>query len=289
MRVIGSEPQSARPPAQPGRAGPIAFIGAGQMGAPMVRRLLEAGLDVTLYARRSEVLETFAALGARTSPSMSEAVGTAEIIIFCLFDERQVAEVLLGAGGVISLARPGTVLVSHTTIGLQLLSQLEQAAADHGLLLLDAPVSGAPGDIEAGELTILVGGGAAAIDRALPALRAYGNAVPTGGVGTASRVKLINNLLFAVNSQTAAAAALLGRELGIEDSALFAGLLNCSAASRAMQSMQAIGSLDEYARLGAKYLRKDVSAALRAAVGAGADPALLAAIVADGPLPLTEG
>jgi len=287
MRVIGSESQPTRQSGESASVGPIAFIGAGQMGAPMVRRLLAAQLDVTLHARRPEVLDTFAALGARTSPSLAEVVGGAEIIISCLFDEPQVEQGLLGTDGVIGLAQPGTVLVSHTTIGLQLLSKVERAAADRGLLLLDAPVSGAPGDIEAGQLTILVGGEATAIDRALPALQAYGNAVPTGGVGSASRVKLVNNLLFAVNSQTAAAAALLGRELGIEDSALFAGLLHCSAASRAMASMDALGSLEEFARLGGKYLRKDVSAVLRAAADAGADPSLLASIVRDGPLPLT--
>lgn len=288
MRVIGSEPHPARPPAQPDGVGPIAFIGAGQMGAPMVRRLLDARLDVTLHARRPEVLDAFAALGARTSSSLAEAVGGAEIIISCLFDEPQVEHVLLGPGGLIALAQPGAVLVSHTTIGLQLLSQIERAAADRGLSLLDAPVSGAPGDIEAGQLTILVGGEAAAVDRALPALQAYGSVVPTGGIGSASRVKLVNNLLFAVNVQTAAAAALLGRELGIEESQLFAGVLRCSAASRAMASMDALGSLEEFARLGGKYLRKDVSAVLRAAADAGADPSLLAAIVRDGPLPLTD-
>jgi 3-hydroxyisobutyrate dehydrogenase-like beta-hydroxyacid dehydrogenase len=154
------------------------------------------------------------------------------------------------------------------------------------VLLLDAPVSGAPDDIDDGQLTILLGGDPAAAERALPALQAYGNVVPTGGVGSASRVKLVNNLLYAVNAQTAAAAALLGQQLGVEPDALFAGILRCSAASRAMHSMLALGSLEEFTRRAAPYLRKDVTAALRAAAKAGADAGLLAAVAKDGPLPL---
>jgi 3-hydroxyisobutyrate dehydrogenase-like beta-hydroxyacid dehydrogenase len=288
VRVIDSEPGPARP-RQAADAGPVAFIGAGQMGAPMVRRLLAARINVTLYARRPEIRAAFAALGARTAGAVGEAVASAGVVISCLFDERQVEEVLLGADGFIACAVPGTVLVSHTTIGLNVLARLEQAAADRGLFLLDAPVSGAPDDIDAGQLTILVGGETAAVDRARPALQSYGSVVATGGVGSASRVKLVNNLLFAVNAQTAAAAALLGQQLGVEPDALFAGILRCSASSRAMQAMLAAGSPGELARFGGKYLSKDVAAALRAAAEAGADASLLAGIAQDGPLPLTAG
>jgi 3-hydroxyisobutyrate dehydrogenase-like beta-hydroxyacid dehydrogenase len=289
VRVIEAGPRPAEQSGRSGNAGPVAFIGAGQMGGPMVRRLLAAQVDVRLYARRPEVLATFTDLGARPAPSLAEAVSGAEVVIFCLFNEHQVEEVLLGADELIRLAMPGTVLVNHTTIGLRLLSRIEAAAMARGLSLLDAPVSGAPDDIDAGQLTILAGGETAAVDRALPALQAYGNVVRTGGIGTASRVKLVNNLLFAVNAQAAAAAALLGRQLGVQTDALFAGILQCSAASRAMQSMQALGSIDEFARRGAKYLSKDVLAALHAADEAGANADMLAAIAKGGPLRLTGG
>ena len=290
VRIFESDPAPLRPPQPPAGAGPVAFVGAGQMGAPMVRRLLGAGIDVTLYARRPEVREEFAALGARSAGSVAEAITGVEVVVCCLFNEHQVEEVLLGPDGLIAAAAPGTVLVNHTTVGLNVLAELERSAAERGVLLLDAPVSGAPGDIDDGQLTILLGGEAAAADRAVPALAAYGNVVPTGGVGSASRVKLVNNLLYAVNAQAAAAAALLGQQLGVETNALFSGILRCSAASRAMQSMLALGSLEEFTSRGAPYLRKDVAAALRAAAEAGADAGLLAAIAKDGPLPLaTDG
>lgn len=287
VRIFESEPAPLRPQRPSAEAGPVAFVGAGKMGAPMVRRLLGAGIEVTLYARRPEVGEAFAALGARSAGSVAEAVAAAQVVICCLFNEQQVEEVLLGAGGLIASAAPGTVLVNHTTVGLNVLAELERAAAGGGVLLLDAPVSGAPGDIDDGQLTILLGGEEAAVDRALPVLAAYGNVVPAGGVGSASRVKLVNNLLYAVNAQTAAAAALLAQQLGVETNALFAGIMRCSAASRAMQSMLTLGSLDEFTKRGAPYLRKDVAAALRAAGEAGADAGLLAAVAKDGPLPLT--
>jgi 3-hydroxyisobutyrate dehydrogenase-like beta-hydroxyacid dehydrogenase len=132
---------------------------------------------------------------------VGEAVAAGEVDICCLFNEHQVAEALLGADGLIATAAPGTVLVNHTTVGLNVLAKVEQAAADCGVLLLDAPVSGAPDDIDDGQLTILLGGDRAAAERALSSLQAYGNIVPTGGVGSASRVKLVNNLLYAVNAQ----------------------------------------------------------------------------------------
>jgi 3-hydroxyisobutyrate dehydrogenase-like beta-hydroxyacid dehydrogenase len=286
-RLFHDQPRPSRPTGPPGGGGPVAFIGAGQMGAPMVRRLLAAGLDVSLYARRAEVRDEFAALGARSSAALADAVSGAPVIICCLFNEPQVEEVVLGPEGLVSLAAPGTVLVSHTTIGPRLLAEIEQAAAARGLLLLDAPVSGGADDIAAGQLTILAGGDDAAVERARPALDAYGHVVPTGGIGTATRVKLVNNLLFTVHAQTAAAAALLGQQLGIETGALFAGVLACSGASRAMQAMHATGSPQEFTRRTGKYLRKDVAAALAAAAEAGTDPSLLARIAREGPLPLT--
>lgn len=284
-RVLDDEPRPARRAGQ--HPGPVAFIGAGQLGGPMVRRLLAAGLDVSLYARRPEVRDEFAALGARSCASLAEAVATAEVVICCLFNEAQADEVLLAPGGLIGLARPGTVLVNHTTIGPRLLDRIGQAAAARALLLLDAPVSGGTDDIAAGQLTILAGGDAAAIDQARPALGAYGDIVPTGGIGTATRVKLVNNLLFTVNTQTAAAAGRLGEQLGIEAGVLFTAVLQCSGASRAMQAMHASGSPAAFAQRGGKYTSKDVAAALAAAAEAGADPSLLAAIARDGPLPLT--
>ncbi|WP_091278823.1 MULTISPECIES: NAD(P)-dependent oxidoreductase [Parafrankia] len=269
-------------------AGPVTFVGAGQMGAPMVQRLLGAGVEVTLHARRPEVRESFAALGARTTSSLADAVRGATVVVSCLFNEQQVEEVLLGTDGLVTLLEPGSVLVSHTTIGLKLLARLDEATTARGATLLDAPVSGAPDDILAGRLTILLGGEPAAAARATPALSTYGLVLPTGGMGTASSVKLVNNLLFTVNVQTAAAAAELGRQLGIATDALFEALLHCSSATRAIATMTDVGSLDRYTELGAKYLRKDVAAALATAAEEGADPGVLAYVAHHGPMPLTS-
>ncbi|KPM50804.1 hypothetical protein ACG83_37885 [Frankia sp. R43] len=269
-------------------AGPVTFVGAGQMGAPMVERLLGAGVDVTLHARRPEVRETFAGLGARTTASLADAVKGASVVISCLFNESQVEDALLGPDGLISLLEPNAVLISHTTVGIRLLARLHEAATAHRVLLVDAPVSGAPDDILAGRLTILAGGDPAVIEQIRPALKTYGTVLPTGAMGTATRVKLVNNLLFTVNVQTAAAAAHLGRQLGIETNALFDALAHCSAATYAIETMRAVGSVEKYAELGAKYLRKDVTAALTTAAEEGADPGVLAHTAHHGPLPLTS-
>ncbi|MBL7502039.1 NAD(P)-dependent oxidoreductase [Frankia sp. CNm7] len=268
-------------------AGPVTFVGAGQMGAPMVQRLLRAGVDVTLHARRPEVRQTFTELGAHTTASLADAVKGAGVVISCLFNESQVEQALLAPDGLIALLEPGTVLVSHTTVGIRLLARVDEAATARGVSLLDAPVSGAPDDILAGRLTILAGGDPAVVERARPALETYGTVLPTGPTGSASRVKLVNNLLFTVNVQTAAAAAALGQQLGVETKALFTALQHCSAATRAIETMRDVGSIERYAELGAKYLRKDVAAALATAAEEGADPGVLAYTAHHGPLPLT--
>ncbi|WP_238436163.1 MULTISPECIES: NAD(P)-dependent oxidoreductase [unclassified Frankia] len=270
-------------------AGPVAFVGAGQMGAPMVRRLLAAGVQVTLHARQAEVRKTFTELGARTTASLADAVKDAEVVVSCLFNESQVEDVLLGSDGLIALLEPGTVLVSHTTVELRLLARVDDAATTRGVSLLDAPVSGAPDDILAGRLTILAGGDDATVETARPALETYGLVLRTGGMGSASRVKLVNNLLFTVNVQTAAAAAVLGQQLGVEMNALFDALGHCSASTRAIETMRGLGSIELYAELGAKYLRKDVAAALATAAEEGADPGVLAYAAHHGPLRLTSG
>ncbi len=265
--------------------GPLTFVGPGKMGGPMVRLLLRAGAPLTVLARRPEVRDEFAELGARTASTLEEAVDGAAVVMACLFDEPQLNEVVLGDGGLVRLAAPGTVLVSHTTTGLVTLGRIEEAARERGQSLVDAPVSGAAEEIEDGRLTILAGGEPEVVERVLPVLSAYSTVVRTGGVGTASRAKLVNNLLFTANVQLVAAAAELGRALGIEDAGLLAALSRCSGGSEAVRHMVAAGRTpEEFGARASRYLRKDVLAALAAAAELGADAALLERVARTGPI-----
>lgn len=265
--------------------GAVTYIGAGKMGAPMARMLVAAGAPVTVFARRPEVRAEFARLGARTSGSMREAVAGASVVCVCLFDEVQLREVVLDSEGVLAGCARGTVLVCHTTTGLRTLGAIETAAAERGVRLVDAPVSGAADEIEDGRLTVIAGGEPEDLDLVAPVLAAYSTVVRTGGVGSASRAKLVNNFLFASNVQLVAAAVQLARGLGITDSGMLEVLSHCSAGSEVVRHMRTTGRTpEEFGAHSSRYLRKDVTAALAAAAELQADPALLETVVRQGPV-----
>ncbi|WP_375486532.1 NAD(P)-dependent oxidoreductase [uncultured Mycobacterium sp.] len=264
----------------------IGFIGAGQMGEPMVRRLLQANHHVLVYARRDEVRDRLANAGALLADSVSDLARRSDILISCLFSDDQLRAVGLGPEGLAANAKPGAVFVSHTTGNISTLTEL---AGTSRSTILDAPVSGTAEDIAAGTLTILVGGPPDAVQRVKPVLAAYADPIiATGELGSALNIKLINNVLFAANSQLVAAAVEVGRRLGIDAEALLAALSVCSAASNAARYVQSTGGVDAFANLAAPFLRKDFAAAVAAAEEAGMDLGLLRSVVENGPLGLTE-
>ncbi|GAA3527243.1 NAD(P)-dependent oxidoreductase [Amycolatopsis ultiminotia] len=283
-------PETGGRPARPTEdwPGPVTYVGVGNMGAPMARLLARSGGPVTVYARRPEVRAEFAALGARASGSMAEAVRGAKVVCVCLFDEGQLRDVVLGKGGLLDLCDAGTVVVCHTTTGLNTLHRILDHARDRQVQLVDAPVSGAASEIETGKLTVLAGGDAATLDLVEPVLGTYGTVVRAGGVGSASRAKLVNNFLFAANVQLVVSAVQLARGLGISDEGMLEVLSCCSGGSEAVRHMGAAGRTpEEFGAGSSRYLVKDVAAALATATELGADPGLLEVVVRQGPTTMT--
>ncbi|MCV7231686.1 NAD(P)-dependent oxidoreductase [Mycobacterium branderi] len=264
----------------------IGFIGAGQMGEPMVRQLLQADRDVLVYARRDEVRDRLAKAGARLADSIGELAARSDVVISCLFSDQQLRAVAAGPHGLLANAKPGAVLVSHTTGNVSTLAELANATRG---AILDAPVSGTADDIAAGNLTVLVGGPDEAVERVKPVLAAYADPIiATGELGSALNIKLINNVLFAANAQLVAAAVEVGRRLRIEPEALLTALSVCSGGSKAAMYVQSTGGIDAFANIAAPFLRKDFAAAVAAAAEAEVDLGLLHTAVHSGPLNLTE-
>jgi 3-hydroxyisobutyrate dehydrogenase-like beta-hydroxyacid dehydrogenase len=264
----------------------VGFLGAGQLGEPMVERLLGAGHDVVVYARREEVRLRVEAKGAAMADSVADLARRSDILISCLFSDAQLRETGLGAGGFITNTKPGAVFVSHTTGTLSTLEALRDASPA-APVILDAPVSGTADDIAAGTLTVLIGGPKDAVAAVTPILAAYADpVVPTGALGSALALKLINNLLFAANAQLLAAATQLGTQLGVEPSVLLSTLQVCSAGSQAADHAHRIGGMDRFAELAGPFLRKDIAACREAASEAGVELGLLGAAVREGPLEL---
>lgn len=264
----------------------VGFLGAGQLGEPMVERLLGAGHDVLVYARREETRQRLEAKGAAIVASVADLARRSDVLISCLFSDAQLRETGLGADGFIANAKPGAVFVSHTTGTLSTLEALRDGSPA-APVILDAPVSGTADDIAAGTLTVLIGGPSDAVAAVTPILAAYADpVVATGALGSALALKLINNLLFAANAQLLAAATQLGTRLGVEPSVLLSTLQVCSARSHAADHAHRIGGMDRFAELAGPFLRKDIAACREAAAAAGVELGLLDTAVREGPLAL---
>lgn len=266
----------------------VGFIGAGQLGEPMVLRLLGAGHPVLVYTRRDEVRDRLTAAGATSAGSVAEVAAQSDILLSCLFSDAQLRETGLGPDGFIANAKPGSVFVSHTTGAVATLEALRDSSSS-APVILDAPVSGTAENIAACTLTVLVGGPADAVDRVTPVLAAYADpVVPTGELGSALAIKLINNLLFAANAQLVSAATQLGDNLNVDPAALLSALQVCSGHSSAAAHAERIGGMVRFTELAGPFLRKDVAACRQAAAEAGVDLGLLGTVVHEGPLLLAD-
>src|ERR1700730_12547615 len=266
----------------------VGFLGAGQLGEPMIDRLLGAGHNVVVYARSEEARRRLEAKGAVMADSVADLARGSDILISCLFSDAQLRETGLGPEGFIANARGGAVFVSHTTGTLSSLEALRDSSPS-APVILDAPVSGTADDSAAGTLTVLIGGPSDAVAAVTPILAAYADPVlATGVLGSALALKLINNLLFAANAQLLGAATQLGTQLGVEPSVLLSTLQVCSARSHAADHAHRIGGMDRFAELAGPFLRKDIGACCEAAAGAGVELGLLGTAVREGPLALGQ-
>ncbi|MDT5365501.1 MAG: hypothetical protein QOC69_7263 [Mycobacterium sp.] len=254
----------------------------------MVERLLGAGHDVLVYARREDARRRLKAKGAAVADSVADLARGSDVLISSLFSDAQLRETGLGPDGFIANAKPGSVFVSHTTGTVSTLETLRADSAS-GPVVLDAPVSGTADDIAAGTLTVLIGGPGDAVAAVTPILTAYANpVVATGPLGSALAIKLINNLLFAANAQLLATATQLGEQLGVEPDVLLSTLQVCSAGSQVAAHAHRIGGMDEFAQRAGPFLRKDIAACREAAAEAGVELGLLGTAVREGPLALDD-
>ena len=197
--------------------GTVAFIGAGLMGAPMMRRLLAAGFDLTVWNRTPAKIEPLIAAGARAAASPSEAAEGADLICTCVTDAAALETVIFGAGGVASALAIPDLLVDFSTIGPR--ATLELAArfkAATGSRWVDAPVSGGATGAAQGRLIVFCGGDPADIERITPLLRAFSQRVNRiGDLGAGQTLKLCNQLIVATNMVAIAESLMLARSSGL--------------------------------------------------------------------------
>ena len=141
----------------------IAFLGLGQMGAPMAGRLLAAGNPLTVWNRTASKADGLRAGGARVAPTPAAAVRDADVVVTMLSDPDALEAVVFGPEGAARELRPGAVLIDMSTVGPDVIRSIAERLP--GVDVLDAPVRGSVGAAEGGSLRIVVGGSADAFER----------------------------------------------------------------------------------------------------------------------------
>ena len=176
----------------------VGWIGTGVMGGPMAGHLIAAGHELAVHTRTRSRAEDLLEQGARWCDEPAAVAEGAEAVVTMLGFPADVRDTLLGDGGVLAAMASGSLLIDHTTSEPSLAEELAEAAAEHGVDALDAPVSG--GDVGArnGKLVIMCGGEQAAFDRATPLLEAYGQTIVLeGGPGAGQHTKMVNQIAIA--------------------------------------------------------------------------------------------
>jgi len=227
------EAQQARP-APPGAA----VIGLGAMGGPIARHLAAAGVPVTVVDLDPASVEAAVAAGASVAADPAAATHAAGVLIVVVATDDQVREVLLGERGIFAAARPGSIVLLCSSALPQTCRELAAAAPD-GVDVLDAALTGGVRAAEAGTLTVLVGGGAIALEAALPVLGPWTSAVHLlGDVGAGQIGKTVNNLIHWAQIAAVVQALELGRRLGGDVPAIRAALYDSPTDSRALHELE---------------------------------------------------
>lgn len=215
----------------------VAFLGLGAMGAPMADNLLDAGFGLQAWNRTRSRAERLAARGAVVCATPAEAADGAGFVVSMVADDEATRAVMLGAGGAIAAAAPGTVVIDASTNSPDMAREVARAAAARGVAYLDAPVSGSLAQARGRELVFMVGGEPAAFDAARPLLDAMGRqAHRIGPSGAGATIKLVNNMLSGTVTAALAEAAMVAEAAGIDGDALLAILAEGAAGSRLVRS-----------------------------------------------------
>ncbi|WP_254049846.1 NAD(P)-dependent oxidoreductase [Novosphingobium sp. TH158] len=232
------------------------FIGIGDQGAPIARRMIDAGFETWLWARREASFEPFRDSAARYAATVEELGAKCDHVGICVVNDNDVREV---CGKLFPAMRAGSRVAIHSTIHPDNCRALADQAREHGLVLIDAPVSGGSPAAKAGALTLMLGGDAEAITLAMPVFESFGkHIVHLGDVGAGQEVKLINNALLVANIGLAHQALEAGDRLGVDRGKLVELLQSSSGRSFGLEVRGRMQSPAGF-RHGGALLRKDIN------------------------------
>ncbi len=200
----------------------IGFIGLGVMGKPMSRNLLKAGYPVVAYDLNQTALQEVAAAGATAGSSPAQVAREVDVVITMLPNSPQVKEVILGKGGVLEGAKPGLIIIDMSSIVPQASREIAAKAAELGVEMLEAPVSGGEPKAVDGTLSIMVGGKQAVLDRCHEILAKLGRSIVLcGETGAGNTTKLVNQIIVALNIAAVSEAMALGTKAGVDPELIY--------------------------------------------------------------------
>jgi 3-hydroxyisobutyrate dehydrogenase-like beta-hydroxyacid dehydrogenase len=197
-------------------AAALGFVGLGAMGGRMAERLLDAGYSVTGYNRTAAKARWLVAKGLRLGPTPREVAAASEVIFTMVTDPAALEAVTEGTDGILAGLRAGCVVVDMSTVSPEATRALATRTAERGAHMLAAPVSGSPITLEAGQLSFMVGGDPAVLERVRPYLTAIGPTIThVGEIGLATSMKVATNLGLAVQMLAFCEAVALAEKAGI--------------------------------------------------------------------------
>lgn len=207
----------------------IGFVGLGHMGLPMATNLINKGHQVIGYDLQPTALAQLAAAGGRIAHQVQEVAQDAEVIITMLQKGQQVLDVCTAKDGLFKHAKKGALFIDSSTIDVTSSRQIHEQATQHGLLVVDAPVSGGVAAATAGTLTFMVGGELNAYEAALSILSAMGQKIiHTGTPGSGQVAKICNNMILGISMIAISEAFTLAEQLGLPPQKLFEVANNAS-------------------------------------------------------------
>jgi 2-hydroxy-3-oxopropionate reductase len=217
---------------------PIGFIGLGIMGKPMARNLAAAGYTLVIYNRSQDDIDTLLAEGDQFQAvgSPYDVAERTKAVITMLPDSPDVRDVVLGDSGILPALGSGHLLIDMSTIAPATAVEVNAAVRERGARALDAPVSGGDKGAIAGTLSIMVGGDAEDVHRAMPLFEAMGKTiVHVGGAGAGQIVKACNQVVVAANYAAVSEALVLGAKAGVDPDKIVQVLSGGLAASRVLE------------------------------------------------------
>ncbi|HSE88491.1 MAG TPA: 2-hydroxy-3-oxopropionate reductase [Candidatus Binatia bacterium] len=215
----------------------VGFIGLGIMGKPMARNLLKAGYPLVVHNRSRAAVAELSKEGAQTAVSSQEVAARSEVIITMLPDSPDVDLVYAGEQGVFAGAKPGILLIDMSSISPVVARKLAREAEKHDLDMIDAPVSGGEAGAISATLSIMIGGKAPAVERAMPIFQALGkNIVHVGDAGAGQVTKAANQMVVGTTIAIISEALVLAAKAGVDPAKVRQALLGGFAQSKILEA-----------------------------------------------------